>query len=142
MRPYTTLAVVLAMQYFFIFTNWSVLQSKHLVSIREWLYSCPMPCTSKEECQHVHRSRGKNYGYDPTGNTHDFSTCMLTGWEISHFMLHVFLGLFYNIYVSQALSIGFEVYEHHVLGCGSYNDLVINLAGFLVGQRLRQQLNP
>lgn len=64
-------------------------------------------------------------------------TCLLTGWEISHFVFHMFLGYFYNIYISLGISVGYEVYEHYVHNCAGIAELGINMFGFLSGAALK-----
>jgi len=63
--------------------------------------------------------------------------CVVTKWEISHFFTHIFLGYFTNIYISQGISVGFELYEHYDLNCGSYLDLIYNFLGYIIGYILK-----
>ena len=135
------LGVIFAVMYSFIFLDLAVSKTKYVKLLRSWLYDCHVPCTEgNETCEQVDLHRGKNYGFDPNingGSYREYSACLLTGWEVSHFLFHVFLGYFYNIYVSQTLSFTFEIYEHYAFDCGSFNDLSINFAGYCVGYALR-----
>lgn len=139
------LAVILATQYAFIFLKLDISKTRYVKSLRSWLYSCHAPCTDgNKTCERVDKNRGKNYGFDPNmeGESYrQYRSCLLTGWELSHFIFHMFLGYFYNIYVSQILSFGFEMYEHSALRCGSLNDLVVNFAGYCVGYGIRRALS-
>jgi hypothetical protein len=64
--------------------------------------------------------------------------CLFLGWEFSHLLFHMFLGYYYNIYISVGLSVGFEMYEKIEYNCSSYADLIINFTGFLIGAYLRK----
>lgn len=135
------LAVILAVMYAFIFLDLAVSKTKYVKMLRSWLYDCSIPCTDgNKTCEKVNSHRGTNYGFDPNidgGSYREYKSCLLTGWEASHFLFHVFLGYFYNIYISQTLSFLFEIYEHLAYDCGSFNDLGINFAGFCAGHVLR-----
>ena len=63
--------------------------------------------------------------------------CLLSGWEISHFLLHTIIGYFYNFQTHITLSVGYEVYEKYSKNCSSLGDIFINFAGFTVGSYLR-----
>lgn len=97
---------------------------------------CVIPC-SKKKCKTINKMRDKDYYYFDNSEK-----CVISLWEISHFITHIFLGYFTNIYISQGISIGFELHEHFNLNCGSYLDLGYNLTGFLVGHYLKNVINP
>ena len=63
--------------------------------------------------------------------------CIFTIWELSHVILHMFLGYYYNIYISISLSVLFELYEHYFRNCGSFMDLFWNTVGLLIGVIIR-----
>jgi hypothetical protein len=65
------------------------------------------------------------------------NNCYLFGWEISHFLLHVMIGYYFNVYVSVFISVGYEIYEHYTCKCASVLDIVYNLLGYYLGNRLR-----
>lgn len=67
------------------------------------------------------------------------ATCIFTGWELSHLIWHMFLGYFYNIYISVTLSVLFELFEHYTLNCASILDLFWNFIGLLIGVFIRYQ---
>ena len=140
-RSSIVLATILAVMYTFIFVDLAISKTKYVKMLRSWLYDCPLPCNDgNQTCEQVNSLRGNNYGFDPNidgGSYREYKDCLFTGWEASHFMFHVFLGYFYNIYISQTLSFTFEIYEHLAADCGSFNDLSINFAGYCVGYGLR-----
>lgn len=135
------LGVIFAVMYAFIFMDLAASKTKYVKLLRSWLYDCPVPCSKgNETCEQINTYRGKNYGFDPNingGSYREYSSCFFTGWEASHFLFHAFLGYFYNIYISQALSLTFEIYEHYAFDCGSFNDLGINFLGYCAGYALR-----
>lgn len=137
------LAVIFAVMYAFIFLDLAVSKTKYVKLVRSWLYDCRIPCRDgNQTCAKVNSYRGDNYGFDPNGGSYiEYKTCLFTGWEASHFLFHMFLGFFYNVYISQTLSLMFEIYEHYAEDCGSFNDLSINLAGFCVGYGLRTKFS-
>jgi hypothetical protein len=100
--------------------------------IIKMLYKCHIPCNKNGSCQMLNEYRGGNYWLG-----HESPDCTLTGWEISHVIVHIFLGFFYNIYISQSISVGFEIYEHMGYNCGSLLELGHNLFGFFIGYALR-----
>lgn len=109
---------------------------KHIVDkIHNFSEQCVIDCTDESKCEKVNCWRDK--GYYAFESEHNNKKCMVTRWEISHFLTHMFLGYFTNIYVSLPISIGFEIYEHYKYDCGSYLDLVYNFSGFVVGNIMR-----
>ena len=135
------LAVIGAVMYAFIFLDLGISKTKHVSAFRSWLYDCPMPCKEgNKTCEKVNSLRGENYGFDPNidgGSYREYSSCFFTGWEASHLLFHMFLGYFYNIYISQSLSVMFELYEQYAEDCGSWNDLSVNFVGYCIGYGLR-----
>jgi len=84
-------------------------------------------------CKKYTSFRGTTYFMDQEAN----KSCMFTGWELTHLLFHVFLGYFYNIYVSLGISVGYEIFEYVKYDCHSALDLVINFIGFMIGASLR-----
>ena len=107
-------------------------------SIHDWTEKCVIPCKDKKLCDELHKYRDDHYYVFEK----DTEKCLVTKWEISHLITHIFLGYFTNIYISQGISIGFELYEHYHIDCGSYIDLVYNFVGFLIGHTLKNIINP
>jgi hypothetical protein len=136
-----TVVIFLLIIYIFIFCDLELSKSGSLKKIRNYLYSCPIPCKKDNiKCNTVNSYRGNNYGFDPNINgekVRTYESCIFTGWEVSHLILHTILGFFTNIYISQSLSVGFEVYEHYSQDCGSFNDLGINFFGYCIGLGLK-----
>jgi hypothetical protein len=105
-----------------------------------WYFTraCAIPCLSarSKECPDIMKKlRGDTYYVVDTKD--DPSSCILTMYEVSHFFFHMFMGYYYNIYISQFLSVSFEYYEYMQFGCHSYIDLGLNLAGALIGALIR-----
>jgi hypothetical protein len=92
--------------------------------------------TQRDGKIHLKKLRGKNYFIGSSTDIQAYN-CFITRWEISHFIFHTFLGYYYNIYISQGISIGWEIYEHKVYDAGSLLDFIWNLGGFLFGSWLR-----
>lgn len=131
---------VLSIMYALIFMKLEISKTTYVKAIRSWLFKCHIECEEGDViCEVINNNRGGNYGFDPNidGDRICYKNCKLIGWEYSHFLFHMFLGLFYNIYISQSISITFELYEARVHDCGSLNDIVINLVGYLVGYIMR-----
>ena len=134
------LLVIFSVMYAFIFMELKISKTKYVVYLRKWLYKCHMECKKDDDtCEIINNNRGNNYGYDPNidGKYRDYKNCALTGWEYSHFLFHMFLGMFYNIYISQSLSFTFELYECYEEDCGSLNDLIVNFSGFCIGYAIK-----
>ena len=141
MNKHVILIIVFLVMLFFIFGQTG--KSKPVVSIREFLYSCQYKCANKYVCEVVDAMRGENYGFDPNKedlgentNKLKYKQCLITGWEVSHFLFHVFLGYYYDACISLSVNVVFELFEHYFYDCGSYNDLLINFLGFCVGKKM------
>ena len=103
--------------------------------INDIQYTCFANC-NKKSCKKLTNLRDKNYYLnDYTGI--NLKTCMATSWELLHLLFHIFIGYYYNIYLSLATSISFEIFEHYVYECGSYLDIFWNFIGFLIGFSLK-----
>ncbi len=87
-----------------------------------------------DNCSDITNLRDENYY--TLGNA-DAKKCLMTAWEISHMIFHIFIGYFYNIYISVSISVGYELYEHYFKSCGSFLDLGYNMTGFLIGNHLK-----
>lgn len=139
-RPayYKSLAVILAGLYLYIFHIMDHIQSPTLKSFH---YACLKRCES-DACRAVaEHGRDSNYYLDAMKSAHiDNSDCAYTTWEMTHFIMHAFIGFFFNIQISTVFSVAFEIFEHYAYNCGSFLDLVHNLMGCLVGIALRHQL--
>jgi hypothetical protein len=109
-------------------------------SFNKFMFTCAKKCENKKDCEVVNSLRDDYYYMQNTDNS-ELLDCKITRWEISHFFTHIFLGYFTNIYISQSISVVFEIYEHYALDCGSYLDLVYNMAGFMVGHTLKNYIN-
>jgi hypothetical protein len=128
------------LMHYFIFTlskNLGPLQPK----FDKWRYWCLNKCKTAKCENATMKFRGANYFDDKDekkkGTKMDHRGCAFTIWELTHFLFHIFLGLYYNIYISVGTSVFFEMYEHYMYDCGSVLDLGWNFAGFVTGFALR-----
>jgi hypothetical protein len=121
--------------------NYYIFYSNTIADTGDKVKSGPLD-TCLVTCQHsickklASQCRESNYSLG-LGISHD--ECIFTGWEFSHVMLHIFLGYFFNAYISVSLSILFEIYEHYVYNCASLLDLFWNTLGLLMGIYLRHK---
>lgn len=97
---------------------------------------CITPTCNTDLCNFIKKGRGDNYFMHKKTDEYN-NSCLITGWEMGHFIFHIFVGYFLNIYASLTVSIGYEVYEKIYHDCASYNDIIINFAGFCIGSYLR-----
>lgn len=127
--------IVLFFIYCFIFHLDTFFNKSQVDYIHEFTETCLISCRNKKTCEKVNNYRDKGYYYfNPKSEK-----CLVTRWEISHLLMHMFLGYYSNIYVSQTLSVGFEIYESKMFDCGSYIDLLYNFLGFYIGFVLRHK---
>jgi len=126
------LVVVCVVMYVFIFYI-----IDHIEELRPIQDACIKTCHAPFCKRHLRQLRGSNYYLHVVDKTLDVSNCLITTWEISHFLFHVYLGYYYNIYISLGLGLTFEIYEHIHLKCGSFLDIFWNTLGYLVGFYLR-----
>lgn len=134
---YIKLGIGLTVLYVVIFHLEKVVGTNVSTKIHESTEKCVVTC--KDKLCKANNMRGKSYYL--LGDKNAPTNCLITKWEISHFLLHVMLGYWTNIYVSQGLSIGFELYECLVYDCGSILDLFYNFAGYLTGYYLNKFIN-
>jgi hypothetical protein len=127
------LAIIFILYYIVIFHLDLCIGDENSKFVHSYTETCVVGCkTSKPLCELTNGLRSN--GYYLFG---DYDKCIVSWWEISHVTLHMWLGYFTNIYVSQTVSVGFELYEHFALGCGSFLDLLYNFLGFAIGNQLR-----
>jgi hypothetical protein len=121
-----------------IFRLEKIIGKKTAKEFLDYSEECLVGCSDKDRCDKLAKWRDNNY-YMYSGD--NSKRCIVTKWEISHFITHAFLGYFFNIYISQGISFGFEIYERYSNECGSYLDLGYNFAGFLFGHLLKNYIN-
>jgi hypothetical protein len=131
---YVVLTIVLLCMYVVIFHLDKIIGDENAKLAHDYTEECAVSCSDKVQCETVNSYRDEHY-YLFDGNS---KKCLVTKWEISHLITHIFLGYFTNIYISQGLSVGFEIYEHYSLDCGSYIDLGYNFIGFVIGHNLKK----
>lgn len=97
---------------------------------------CLVKCGGGNMCKKYTSLRDDGYMNNAEKIKND-KNCVFLGWELSHFIAHIFLGYYYNIYYSLGISVGYEMFERIEYNCASYADLIINLCGFMVGAYFR-----
>lgn len=131
---YYTLMIIGIIMYILIFKLDYLLPEKYLRKVHNYTEECIIGCSDKDTCDYVNKFRNDGYYlFDNDAN----EKCIVTKWEISHFLTHLFLGYFTNLYISLAVGFGFEIYEYKFYDCGSYIDILYNTAGFLTGFYLK-----
>lgn len=130
---YVSLIIAGICMYVSIFHLEKIVGDETSKKIHDYTEKCTIACSDEKICTQVNNLRDDKY-YLFDGNS---EKCIVTKWEISHFITHAFLGYFTNIYISQSISVGFELYEHYILQCGSYIDLFYNFSGFIIGHILK-----
>jgi hypothetical protein len=99
------------------------------------LDKCIFKCNS-DSCKNYTTLRDSGYMNNENKIEND-RNCAFLGWEFSHLIFHVFLGYYYNIYISTGISVGYEIIERIMYNCASFADLLINFTGLLIGVYLR-----
>lgn len=129
------LAVVGIIVYIAIFHIDSIIGEENAEVLHAKTESCPVACEDHNEktCDTIHKFRDDGY-YILDGES---DRCIVTWWEISHVIFHALLGYFTDIYVASTISVGFELYEHYALDCGSWLDLLYNFLGVCIGRALK-----
>jgi hypothetical protein len=131
---YVLLIIISIIIYIMIFYPQNILSESDNEIYNKTVNSCISEYDTKKF--DLDQLRGSNYWLSYKTNK-----CNITRWEILHLLFHVFLGYFYNIYISQGISFGFELYEQYYYSCGSYLDLGYNFTGFLIGHMLKNYIN-
>jgi hypothetical protein len=128
---YVVLIIVLILSYTMIFNSELLIGDKYSKIFNKKINRC----VTKYDTSIINMSnlRGENYWLGYNNNT----KCNVTSWEIIHLLFHVFLGYTTNIYISQSISIGWEIYEEYFYKCGSVMDLIYNFVGFIIGYYLK-----
>ncbi len=121
------LVVVLCIMYFFIFYVWIGLRKRSELC-EKIDGACIIGC-SPGKCP-PDWTRGDTY---TIGGGYAKPQCLLTSWEFSHFIFHMFIGYFFNIWVSLGLGVSFELYEVIAYDCASYIDIIANTSGCIIG---------
>ena len=127
---YVLLIIILIIQYVLIFQPADILSESNNKIYYRHVNKCVVDYDTN--IVDLDKLRGSNYWL-----SYETDKCNVTRWEIIHFIFHTFLGYFYNIYVSQGISLGFELFEEYYYSCGSILDLFYNMAGFLFGHYLK-----
>jgi hypothetical protein len=133
---YVTLILLLILIYICIFHKKYIPKGTEKLSDYV-LNKCLSNCSDENQCKIYNSMRGKNYWIGANVGKDLDSECRVTAWEIIHLAFHVLLGYFYNIYVSQGISFGFEAFEAVFYDCGSVLDLGYNFVGFIIGHGLK-----
>ena len=132
----TILGLIIAgiIMYALIFHLDSILGEKYTKKFHNFSEECLVGCGGrKTACDITNNLRDTGYYLFDS----DSDKCVVTKWELSHLVTHIFLGYFTNFHISTAVSVGFEIYEHYVYDCGSVLDLLYNFTGFIIGHKLK-----
>lgn len=111
-------------------TNKTIIEFK-----TKYLHPCYKNC--KGDCGIWAYLKDDSYFPESWNVGNDVKNCLINGWEISHFMLHILIGYFYNFQTHISISVGYEVWESYFEKCGSFGDLLINFLGFCTGSYLK-----
>jgi hypothetical protein len=121
---------ILVIMYIFIFVFMYYYEEPFEKYNRICITSC-----NKESCQKVTRaSRGERYYLSDDSAPYE---CIFTIWELSHLMMHIFIGYYFNFGYSFGIGTIFEVYEKYHHKCENYLDIVHNSIGGLIGVGIR-----
>jgi len=111
---------------------------KHFPTLDKLTYeTCIIPCKYDKCTKFINATKGSNYYLSKYETQWNRTNCLVTPYEISHFIFHIFIGYFLNIYYSLTIGIGFEVWEYYVYNCENYMDIVFNTLGALMGTAIR-----
>jgi hypothetical protein len=135
------LLIILSLMYITIFQVMDNLPQPYLDYVRKLNYGCLKQCDTPT-CAKATQRRETGYWLEPPPGSTDINKCIFTTWELSHILFHVFIGYYYNIYISLGVGIGTEVFESVGYDCGSLLDLGYNMIGFIIGTGLRKYINP
>ena len=131
---YVFICIAGIIMFVLIFHGEDLFENERIQKIYAWLYKCVIKCGKK--C-HANNFHGAGYFM----KAKHFNRCSVTRWEITHIFTHIILGFFTNIYISQTISVGFELYEKYIFNGGSWLDLGYNFGGFMIGHKLKNAWN-
>lgn len=103
--------------------------------------SCIIPCENNSCAKFIEATKGKNYYLSKYHTDWNKTNCLITPYEISHFIFHIFIGYYTNIYYSLLLGVGFEAWEYYEYNCENYMDIVFNTLGAIFGIFIRTHFN-
>lgn len=135
-EKYIFLLMFLLLIYYYIFHFLDTQEMKALAKHHDtWCFiTCKHPiCTKITE-----KLRDKKYLLLSNANHIE---CIFSFWEFTHLIFHIFIGYFYNIQTSLAISIPFEIFEHYYYDCGSFLDILWNFLGAVLGSYLRYKFS-
>lgn len=127
------LIIICLCMYIYIFHISQRLYDKYKIEVDEFcLYECNTPL-----CKNIVKN-SRDSGYFLHDKLYEADKCGLTWYEITHVIFHIFIGYYYNIYVSLGVGIGFEIFERYKFNNGSYLDILYNMLGFVIGYNIRK----
>lgn len=104
--------------------------------IRDIQYTCFKKCES-DACQNrIRQLRNTGYWLDGADKIGPHEKCAFTFYELTHVLLHIWIGYDYGLFTSAAISLPFELLEHYLYDAGSIADLGWNLLGAIIGNAL------
>ena len=73
-------------------------------------------------------------------NTKFRKECITTTWNMLHFLSHLAVVFFFPYFYREIFTVSFlfEIYEYYVFKCHDLSDIMYNLAGLLLGYKLRK----
>lgn len=121
---------VLIIMYIIIF----IVMAHYQDNFQELNETCIINCNTNTCKKIAYRSRGSNYYLTEDSIPYN---CIFTIWELSHLIMHIFIGYYFNFGYSLGIGIIFEMYEKQYYKCESYLDILYNSIGGLFGVGLR-----
>jgi hypothetical protein len=125
--------VLLVIAYILCFVDDPYLNNKR----QTWYKWCMISCKTDSCIEAQKKYKGKNYH---VGSVEYIPLCPIGIYEISHMILHIFIGYYFNFWYSFAFGISFEIYEYYAYNCESIYDIICNSAGALIGIGIRSIL--
>jgi len=129
------LILIILLYIIFIFINEFISSHKYGKKLDIFQQHCFLKCNSKNCNKTFETVRGRHYYLQDILDNNNL--CAFNIWELSHILLHFYIGYYFNIYYSLLIGIPFEIYEHKVWGCASYFDIFYNLIGASIGISMR-----
>ena len=134
---YVCLILIMTVMVYFIINIKKYTENNKL--IEKINKACLLKCKT-DTCKYIlKKSTGSNYYMD--GNI-SRKTCLTTSWELSHIIVHTFIGFFFNIHTSLSIGIIWELIEHYnpYMNCGNILDIFYNTLGYTIGWALQYTL--
>lgn len=132
------LALMLCIVYLFIFHIFIPL-GKNFSIIRNVDKMCVLKNDNNVIKKILNKSRGREY-YITGESTESLNNCGITLWEFSHFLMHIFVGYWFDLRWSLLIGCSFEAWEWHQYKCENIMDVVYNSLGAIAGGLIRSYI--